>query len=520
MKENRRASKLVRGKYVLSGCGVQRRVIKNGAVYIEGDIIREIGSYEKLRKEHRPEYLLGSNNQIVMPGLVNAHYHGGWGSLQLGIVDSPLETWLSSSRLVKSLAQMDSYDSTLFGCLKQMESGVTSALDHNYGFDPIDFGQYEENCETVVRAYEDSGMRVAFAPVIANQNNLLYSKEEQFVSELPKETREIFEPYRRLPEDDSTRRKLYFKNFAELFKKHKAPEERVKFLLGASGVQWCSDDLLQELKKEAQRFATGIHIHLLETKYQRVYGFKTYGKSMIQHLSEMAFLGPEVACAHCVWLTKEDIDLFAQSRATAVHNPSSNLRLSSGISPVSSMIERGVNVALGLDGLTLNDDDDIFQEMRLCSLLQHVPGIDSHELTANQVLDMATIGGAKAVGFENKIGAIQKGLKADLILVNLKRAFTPFMNSTVPTTDVILYLLRGRDVDTAIIDGKIVMQDKKFMKVNKRELIKKMRNQVKEMDTETKRRLDEFNRRITHFYKEWDKENTGYAYNLNNTASS
>jgi cytosine/adenosine deaminase-related metal-dependent hydrolase len=490
-------------------------VIKNGAVYVEGNTICEIGNYEKLRKERHPDYLLGSSHHLVMPGLVNAHYHGGWGSLQLGVVDSPLETWLSSYRLLQSFSQLDSYSSTLFGCLKQLESGVTSTLDHHYGFDPINLNLYGEDCEAVVRAYEDSGMRVAFAPVIANQNNLLYLEEERFVSELPKETRELFEPYRRLKEDDSTRRKFYFKNFTELLKKHRTPEGKINFLFGASGVQWCSEDLLQELKKEAKKYAVGIHLHLLETKYQRIYGFKTYGKSTIRHLVEMGFLGPEVSCAHCVWLTKEDIDLFAKAQATAVHNPSSNLRLSSGVSPVSYMIDRGVNVALGLDGLTMNDDDDLFQEMRLCSLLQHMPGIDSKRLMSNQVLDMATIGGAKALGLENKIGVVQEGLKADLILVNLKRAFTPVMNSTVPITDVVLYILRGRDVDSVIINGEIVMQNKKFAKVNKEELIRNIRNQAKEMDTETKRRLDEFNRRLTNFYKRWDKENTRHVYTLN-----
>jgi 5-methylthioadenosine/S-adenosylhomocysteine deaminase len=125
-----KARKLVRGKYVLLGSGVQRRVIKNGAVYIEGDTIQEIGSYKRLLKDRRPEFVLGSNNQVIMPGLVNAHYHGGWGSLQLGVADSPLETWLSSFRLHQSLTQIDSYDSTLLACIKQIESGVTCALNH------------------------------------------------------------------------------------------------------------------------------------------------------------------------------------------------------------------------------------------------------------------------------------------------------------------------------------------------------------------------------------------------------
>ena len=507
-------SKLVKGIYVLSGSGGQRRFIKDGAVYIEGDIIRDVGKYKELSRKYCPEFELGSRNHLVMPGLVDAHHHGeGW-SVQLGVMDSPLETWLKSLRVYRKESEIDSYNGALFACIKRIESGVTCILDHHYGPDPVDFKEYKDDLEDSIRAYADSGIRVALAPAIMNQNDWVYLDEEKFISKLPKVIREALEPYHLDPKHDSTRRKIYFKTLSNLFEKYNGLDERIKFLLGPSGVQWCSDDLLEEVKREAHRVGTGIHIHLLETKYQMKYGIRKFGKTLVQHLIDLGFLGPEVSCAHCVWLTKDDIDLFAKAKATAVHNPTSNLRVFSGISPILFMKEKGINVGLGMDDfLGLSNDDDMFQEMRLCSALHRVPGIDSSGLSSNQIIDMATIEGAKVAGFENEIGALQTGLKADMILVNLKRAFSPFISSTVPITDVIIHRLKGIDVDTVIVGGEIIMKNKRLTRVNKREVFKEVKRKVKEVDKETRKKLGKFNKYITNFYTKWDEDAIGYTYN-------
>src|SRR5437899_1386902 len=160
---------------------------------------------------------------------------------------------------------------------------------------------------------------------------------------------------------------------------------------------------INQIKKTAKRLKTGIHTHLVETRYQAQYGTKFLGKTPAKHLDDLAILGPEVSCAHSIWLTREDISILAKTRATAVHNPSSNLRLFNGIAPALEMKRAGMSVAIGLDGTTINDEQDMFQEMRLCSLLQRHPGIQARHLSPNEILDMNLTGASNVALDEGRI---------------------------------------------------------------------------------------------------------------------
>jgi len=509
--------KLVRGRYVLSGSCGHRTVIRDGAVYIEGDTIRDVGKYRELSREYQPELELGSEDHLVMPGLVNAHHHrGGWGFwFQRGLLDAPLEKWLGLLPVYESQISALSYDVTLFACIKLIESGVTCVLDHRCAsVDPVDFGGYKKDLEDSIKAYADSGMKVALAPAIQNRGDWVYDDEERFISELPTEIREFFKPYHTNCQYDTERRKNYFRAFSDLFEKYDGRNGRIRLVFGPTGVQWCTDDLLEEVKTNAKRFETGIHLHLLETKYQMKYGIRKFGRTLVQHLVDLEFLGPDVSCAHSIWLTKEDIDLLAETGATVVHNPTSNCRIFSGIAPVLFMKEKGINVALGMDGYWgLSDDDGMFETMRLAFVLHRVPGISSIGLTSNQILDMSTIGGAKAAGFENEIGAIIPGFKADIILVNLKRAFSPPISSTIPITDVIIHRFKTIDVDTVLVNGEVMMKDKKHTRVDKTEVLRRVEVAVKDINEETRRKLDIYIEYLTDFYRKWDENPIGYTYN-------
>ena len=162
-------------------------------------------------------------------------------------------------------------------------------------------------------------------------------------------------------------------------------------------------------------------MHLLETFYQKEYALRTFGKSAVAHLEELQFLGEDVSIAHAVWLTEADIRIVAESGTQVCHNASSNLKLQSGIAPVQPLLAQGATVALGTDSMALNDDDDLFQDMRLVTQLHRNSGIDSTVPTADQVLTMATVNGAKATGFEGEVGRLMPGYRADMVLLRLDR---------------------------------------------------------------------------------------------------
>ena len=220
--------------------------------------------------------------------------------------------------------------------------------------------------------------------------------------------------------------------------------ERVQVTLAPSNVHRCSDELLTALKGLAGRYATGIHIHLQETVYQKLYGHAAYGKTPLQHLHDLGFLGPEVTCGHSVWATEEDLRLMAATGANICHNASSNLRLQSGIAPMGRILAAGIKVAIGSDEAGLNDDKDLFQEMRLVLKLHRVPGIDpgaSHLLPGPGDGDGPW--GPMPAGSETGSAALEPGKRADLVLLDLRNIEEPYLDPEVPVVDALVHRGRG-----------------------------------------------------------------------------
>ena len=322
-----------------------------------------------------------------MPGLVNDHFHVGLTPFQLGAPDLPLELW-SFARL--GARNVDPYLDQLYGAVQMIESGATTVQalhSSRRGGPPIDL----EVAEQAIAAFVDSGMRVSYGPMMADQNSTVSGVsggEEDLASRLPVDLAEQFRAMmaaRYLPAPELVALQ------EELCARYAGPkQERIRITLAPSNVHRCSDELLVAVKELARKYSTGIHIHLQETVYQKLYGETAWGKTPLQHLNDLEFLGPEVTCGHSVWATEEDIALLAATGTCVCHNPSSNLRLQSGIAPVGRLLEAGVKIALGSDEAGLNDDKDLLQEMRLALKLHRVPGIENVPPTAAQVFRMAT----------------------------------------------------------------------------------------------------------------------------------
>ncbi len=346
-------SSLVRGKNVVRGISEdgESLVIEDGAVFQRDGEIVEVGPYRDLRVRHEPDEEIGSSDFMVAPGFVNAHHHVGLTPFQLGALDAPLETWIIARW---ALRDVDPYLDTLYCAMQMIESGITTVM-HNHMMARLPTGQgLYESASRIVQAYDESGMRVAFSLSHRDQNHLAYDDDEIFLAGLPSDLAGEVRDYlnaRPISLED------YLTVCGELLNRNGS--ERAKIFISPHNVHWCSDDMLRGMKEFAVRHSTGVHIHVQETAYQKMYGKRFWEKSPLAHLADLDFLGPDVSCAHGVWMTSSDIDLLAETGTAVCHNPSSNLRLKSGVAPIDAMLQRGVTVAIGIDEAGINDDNDI-----------------------------------------------------------------------------------------------------------------------------------------------------------------
>ena len=507
-------SSLIRGKYVI--CRVtgkeSAQVLEDAAIFQRDGEIVEVGPYSDLMSRHRPDEEIGSSDMMVIPGLVNAHHHVGLTPFQLGALDAPLETWVIARMANRDV---DPYLDTLYCAMQMIESGITTVM-HNHGLSrlPADVGMFDSSSR-VIEAYEDSGMRVAFSLSHKDQNQLVYEEDERFLTTLPSELRQEVAEYvdsRPVSVED------YLSLCAELIERRQS--DRTRVFLSPHNVHTCSDTLLREIADFGNRYGAGVHIHLHETIYQKMYGVRNWGKTPLAHLYDLGFLGPRVSCAHGVWLTDSDVEILAETGTIICHNPSSNLRLKSGIAPINGLLKNGITVAIGIDEAGINDDNDILQEMRLAQKLHRVPGVGSASPTSHQVLHMATVNGARATLFGEQIGTLEPGKRADMVLVSLERITEPYLDPDTDMVDALVYRAKGLDVDTVIVDGEVLLRQKRFTRLDKDEVTGRLKESLEAPLRSREVRRRELGRRLLPFAERYFEGLTlesgapHYLYNL------
>ncbi len=258
--------------------------------------------------------------------------------------------------------------------------------------------------------------------------------------------------------------------FRQMYDKWHGIDNRIFIWLGPRSLGACTPDLYREIIELAKDYQTGVTMHLAEVKKDVKYTKNRYGLKPAEFMKQLGLLGPNVLFAHAVWLTETEIEILGQSHTNISHCPASNMKLASGIANIPNLIAQESNVTIGTDGGPSNNTYDMFRELRLVSYLQKVRTLDPTILPAEQVLEMATIGGAKAIGLEDKIGSLEVGKRADLILVKFvdKPHLTPMYN---PVSSLV-YAANGADVDTTIIDGQIIMQNRKISTINESKTLK------------------------------------------------
>lgn len=498
-------SSIVRGGFVICEAGTDSqasRVIPNGAVFQRDGVIEAVGAYDEIKSAHQADEELGGPGFVVMPGLVNAHHHGrAVSTFQMGCIDDCLETWILSGW---GRRPHDHYLMTLYTAIQMIESGTTTTM-YNHSQTPAK--GLGDDVSEVLRGFADAGMRTAFSVYYRERNRVVYEDDEQFISMLPGD---LSESLRRFLSAVDLSEEEYFSVFQSLHQKYAGQSDsRVTVLLSPSNVQWVSDDFLLRTKEEAARNDAGIHIHLVESLYQKEFGLRTWGHTPVEHLNTLGFLGPEVSCAHSVWLTDQDIDLLARSDATVCHNPSSNLRLKNGVAPVNALLGNGVNVALGTDSTAINDDDDMVQEMRLAAKLHRQPGLDNPAMNSHQALRIATANAARPTFLQNKIGTLEPGRFADLVLLDLDAMTEPYMDVEINVVDTLLYRGKASHVNMVMIQGEVVVRNGTFIKMDKAEVWREIKEQfarpVEGQALEAKKLAQGLNPFVEDFYKDWGK---------------
>ena len=409
--------------------------IKKSSLLIQDDKIEEIS--DKIGITDADE-VINADGKVLIPGLVNTHTHLSM-TLMRGLADDiPLDDWLNN-HIWPVEAELNGeycYAGALLACAEMIKSGTTCFNDMYFFMDHV------------ARAADEAGLRGVLSHGMIDFGN----------------------------ED---KRNQEFKESIRIIKKcHNTGEGRIKVAFGPHSPYTCSQKLLEKVKIESAKYGVGIHIHVSETQKEVSDVLKAHGKRPFEYLDDIGFLGKEVTAAHAVWLSDSEIDIIKQRDVKISHNPSSNMKLSSGVSPVAELLRKGVCVSMGTDGSASNNNMDLLEEIKIGALLQKVTTMDPTVLTAEKVFKMVTIDGAESLGLEKQIGSIEVDKKADLALVDMRTPqLTPFRN---PISHLV-YSANGGNVDTVICNGEVLMKDRNLLRLDEAMVLEIAQNASEEL---------------------------------------
>ncbi|MFH1470142.1 MAG: amidohydrolase family protein [Candidatus Micrarchaeota archaeon] len=414
----------------------KKRQIQRLSILVEGNRITRIAK----DIEEKAEFVIDCSNKLVMPGLSNTHGHlamtlfRGYGD------DMVLGEWLSKKiwPAEAKLTGDDVYWGSLFACLEMTKSGTTSCADMYFFM--------ERSAEAVSK----SGMRGLLCHGMIDLGDSEKADKElnasvSFISDW-----------------------------------HGKGDGRISCSLGPHSIYTCSKDLLEKTVVLSKKKNLKVQLHLAETRKELNDSKKNFGKGPVEYAESLGLLMPNTVLAHCGWLSMSEIRTVAKKGAYVSHNPESNLKLASGIAPVSEMIGEGVSVSLGTDGAASNNSLSLFSSMKTCALIHKANRWDATVVNAQQTLDMATINGAKALGFDS--GSLEEGKLADIITLDLN---SPSLNPQHNLISNLVYSENGSSVRDVIIDGKIVMQNRKMLVFDEKFVIEKARKTAGDLVSRT-----------------------------------
>ncbi|MCF8010683.1 MAG: amidohydrolase [Clostridiales bacterium] len=404
-------------------------IINGGEIAVEGNRIIHVGPQGSSPADFKPEKVVGGDNMLAMPGFVNCHTHASMTLLRSYADDLPLMKWLQEKiwPFEDNMTAEDNYWGAMLCCLEMIKSGTTA------------FADMYMHMERAAEAVKKTGMRASLSRGligIAPHGAQALEENRDFVREY-----------------------------------NGAAGGRINCMFGPHAPYTCPPEYIKQVIEYAGELGTGIHIHLAETQTEYKDIYDEYGKTSIQLMDSIGLFELPVIAAHCVHLDDADIKILADKKAGIAHCPESNMKLASGIAPVKKIMESGAVVGLGTDGASSNNNLDMLEELHCATLLQKVDTKDPTALPACEVLTSATKKGAEVLGLQQEIGMLKPGYKADLILINMNK---PHLRPLHNPMAHIAYAASSSDIDTTIVDGQVLMENRRVLTIDEDEVYGKI----------------------------------------------
>lgn len=405
-----------------------------GDILVEDDKIVEVSKSINVEADE----VIDATGQVVIPGLIQSHIHLTQTLFRGQGDDLELMDWLRNRiwPLEGSHTAESNYISAKLGIAELIKGGTTSIIDM----------ATVNHTDKIMEAVDETGFRGLIGKCMMDMGDA--------DKRLMEETRASI--------DESV---------ALLEKWHGAADGRITYAFAPRFVISCSEELLLEVRDLAEKYDVMIHTHASENQGEIAIVEARHGERNIIYLHKIGLTGERLVLAHCIWLDEEEKRILAETGTKVAHCPSSNLKLASGIAQIPELLEMGVNVSIAADGAPCNNNLDMFTEMRNASLIQKARLLDSTVMPAHTIFELATLGGAKAMCKEDELGSLEVGKKADIVLVKQDNIHSA-PNMHVDVVANLVYATRASDVQTTIINGKVVMKDRELLTIDEQQLIK------------------------------------------------
>jgi 5-methylthioadenosine/S-adenosylhomocysteine deaminase len=415
------------------------RLIDDGAVAIGGDSILAVGTRSELSAQYAAQKTLDARGALILPGLINGHAHAAM-SLFRGLADDlALDEWLQKHIFPAEAHNVNEEfvaRGTRLSVLEMLRGGITTYADMYY-FEDV-----------VARVTKDAGMRGILGETIVD----------------------FAAPDNKTPAEALAYAQDYITKWKD--------DPLISPAVAPHAIYTCSEKTLLDSAALARRNQVPILIHISEALFEIEQSRKKQALSPVSYLGKIGFLGPDVVAAHCIWVDAADVALLKHFSVGCIHNPSSNMKLASGVMPVVDFLASGQAVGLATDGAASNNSQDIFEEMDTAAKLQKIARMDPRALPAVQVVEMATLGGARALHMDKLIGSLEPGKKADVIFVDTSG---PHATPMYDVYSQLVYALRGSDVKTVIVGGKLLMENHHMLTLDEEQILREAREYQKKL---------------------------------------
>jgi 5-methylthioadenosine/S-adenosylhomocysteine deaminase len=420
------------------------RVIPSGCVAIKDDKIVAVGDSKEILQVYQAPIVIDGTKKLLMPGLINSHTHSPMTIFRGYADDMPLKKWLydyifpaESAFINPETVQLG----TRLAVAEMLRSGTTTFNDMYYHIDEM------------VNVVENTGIRAFLSHSLID-----------------------------FPVPGCPNPEFGFRFTEEMIQTWNS-HPRITIGVAVHANYSAAASIYQRGHSMSSKYGVPFHTHLAETRWEFDLIQKKHGITPVQYLDKLGVLDELMVAAHCVHLTDADIGILAKRNVGVAHNPQCNMKLASGVAPIPFLLENGVRTGIGTDGVASNNDLDLFDEMRTAAFLHKLSGNDASLMDARTVLEMGTIGGARLLRVEDQIGSVEVGKQADLILLNLDQ---PHAHPIYNIYSLIIYSLRGSDVDTSIVGGKVLMHNGNLLALNEHSLYEQVEAMADEISQKAK----------------------------------